>query len=78
VDQSDFITLYEQLIGQLGTVQEAETPQLGRVTYQSPMNIAAGLALLRQEAALAAGVSTTGVFTIGYCRGLGPSKGGCL
>jgi hypothetical protein len=71
----DLAALYDAALAQLGQPAEIETPQLGRVSYPTPQNVAAALNLLRMEAALAAGMSTAGVITVGYCRGLGPMKG---
>ncbi len=74
----DFTGLAGQLIAHLAAPVRVSTPQLGETEFQTPQNTAAALAYLRMEAARAAGIPTTGVFTVGYCRGLGPSRGGCL
>ncbi len=74
----DFTGLAGQLITQLAGPVRVNTPQLGEVEFQTVQSTAAALALLRQEAARAAGFQTAGVFTVGYCRGLGPSRGGGL
>jgi hypothetical protein len=68
----NFQALYDQALGSLGGVQEVSTPQLGTVIYSSAANIRETLNVLRQEAALAAGVAVTGVFVVGYRRGLEP------
>jgi hypothetical protein len=70
----NFESLYAAALGQLGSPQEIETPQLGRVVFPSAQNVAATLALLRQEAAMAAGLSTAGVFVVGYRSGLEPTE----
>ena len=73
----DYDALAAQLISQMAGPLRVSTPQLGEVEFQTAQSTAAALAFLRLEAARAAGISTTGVFTVGYCRGLGPSNGGC-
>jgi hypothetical protein len=74
----DLDAVYSKLIDQIGNPAAVDTPQLGRVEFQSSAGIANALNLLRLETARAAGIPTTGVFVAGYNRGLGPSRGGCL
>jgi hypothetical protein len=71
----DYDALQDALLKQLGGPVEVETPQLGRVTFPRPAELYAAMNYLRMAQAQAAGLPTTGVFTVGYCRGLGPSRG---
>ncbi len=73
----DLGAVYQKLIDQIGNPIAVDTPQLGRVEFQSSAGIANALNLLRLEAARAAGIPTTGVIVVTYNRGLGPSRGGC-
>ncbi len=74
----DLDAVYGKLLDQIGNPAAVDTPQLGRVEFQSAANIGAALNLLRLETARAAGIPTTGVIVVTYNRGLGPSRGGCL
>jgi hypothetical protein len=74
--QPDWDSLYTQLLTQLTSPVSIETPQLGRVENQRASDLYTALNMLRLEAANANGISTAGVMTVGYDRGLGP-KGGC-
>jgi hypothetical protein len=76
MQQSDFDHLAAAAISHLTGVQEVDTPQLGHVSFSSAANIRETLNVLRQEAALAAGQSTAGVFVVGYRSGLDPTGGG--
>jgi hypothetical protein len=70
----DLDALYSAALGQVGRPVEIETPQLGRVSWPRPAELYTALNLLRMEQARAAGVAMTGVITIKYSDGLGPSR----
>jgi hypothetical protein len=72
----DFSALYNGVLAQIGGPVEVETPQLGRVQFPRPAELYQALNYLRMAANAAAGTPTTGVFVIGYDRGLWP-QGGC-
>ena len=75
----DFEALADQMVSQLAGPLRINTPQLGEVEFQTVQSTAAALAFLRLEAAPRglAFQPHAAVMTIGYCRGLGPSRGGC-
>jgi hypothetical protein len=72
----DYDVIYAQLLTQLGSPTEIETPALGRVVFPRPSELRMALDLVRQEQARASGTAGAGVFVVGYNRGLGP-QGEC-
>ncbi len=74
----DFNAIAQNLLTQMGGPVSVETPMLGKVENPRPNEMYAAVNYLRMAANAAAGIPTVGVFTVGYCRGLGPSRGGCL
>ena len=72
----DWDAIYATIAGSIGGPAEIETPQLGRVTNRSARDLYQLLAIVRQEAARAAGTPSTGIIVAVYDRGLDPT-GGC-
>ena len=73
---TDWDAITDALASQMGGPLEIENPQLGRVMYRPAKDLWAILGIARMMEAQASGVPTTGVFVVGYDRGLAP-KGGC-
>lgn len=63
----------QDLLKQMGPVA-VETPQLGRVEFPRPSEMITAVNYLEMKEKEAAGTPAAGVITIGYNRGLGPSK----
>ena len=72
----DFNALALNILTQMGGPTSVETPQLGRVEFPRPSEMYAAANYLRMAANAAAGIPSTGVFVVGYDRGLWP-HGGC-
>ena len=72
----DFNALAANILASMGGPVSVETPQLGRVEFPRPSELYAAINYLKMAANAAAGNSTTGVFVVGYDRGLWP-HGGC-
>jgi hypothetical protein len=72
----DWDAIADALSNQMGAPSEIENPQLGRVMYRPAKDLWAMLGIIGMMQAQASGVPTTGVFVVGYDRGLAP-KGGC-